>query len=1585
MKKYYLLFILFQISTYLFSQKEANNWYFGRYAGVTFNSGAPVALTNGALTTSEGSSTISDKNGNLIFYTDGITVWDRNHNQMPNGTGLTGDPSSAQSALIVPQPGNPNLFIIFTVAAEGKPAGFGYSIVDMTLNGGLGDVITASKNTQLFTPSTEKVTAVRHSNGLYVWVIATGMYTNRHYVYLVDCNGVGAPIISDVGTVEVAPGWGYLCVSPNGKKLAAAMSSNGFELYDFDNTTGVISNPILLSNPGSSYGVSFSPDNNLLYGLRINGGDIFQWNLQAGSPANIISSVVNLGIAAGTGGSGYKGGAIQQGPDGKLYMVQYNQPYLMVINNPNTIGTGCNIQFNAVDLLGRNAILGLPPFIINYLDTSTVSLINSSGVCAGSATSFSIVSNSALLDSVRWDFGDPASGVQNTSTLLTPTHTYVTSNSYTVRLIRHIKCISDTSYRTINILGASFSSQDVSICPGASYTTVGGEIISTPGTYKDTLTTINGCDSIITTNLSLIPNMLTVSADTAICVGSSAQLTAAGGELSYEWTPATGLSNANIANPIATPTSTTKYVVHTYNLGENLIANGDFESGNASFSSQYQYSIPNPLDGPGHYYVGTSITNGWFPGCADHTPSGTGNMLIADGANGSSGVAAGSMVWCQTVNITPNQDYAFSTWLTNLNSSGSTSQLKFFINGVQVGTTQTTPIGVCQWNQFYVTWNSGSNTTASICVAEASGAQPGNDFALDDISFNALCPKTDTITITINQSYLDTVKPSICQGQNYTLPDGNSVNTAGTYTSTLSSINNCDSVIITKLSLNPVFSYTVHQTICPTDLYVLADGTTVNTSGTYPMVLATAQGCDSTITTVLDVVPPAITVSADTQICNGNSVQLDAGGGLYSYKWEPAIGLSDDEIANPIATPTQTTTYIVTTQVESGDLIGNGNFSSGNAAFSSGYNYTNDLGPEATYYVGSNPGNYHPAFATCGDHTSGTGEMMIVNGAGTPNTDVWCQTINVRPNSDYAFRAWITSVTTGSPAILQFQINGSLIGPPFNAPSTTCDWQQFYALWNSGTNTTANICIINQNTITGGNDFAIDDISFVGLCEVKDSVTITVHDLATTNVSAVICQGATYTFPSGSSSTVSIIDTSVLTDMFGCDSTVITNLLVNPTYTIDVFDTICSNGNYTLPKGNVVISAGIYVDTLSTINGCDSIILTNLTVHDTAATSAFDTICIGSTYTLPDGNNVSTSGTYPVILPNQFNCDSVVTTHLTVIDVSLSAQATDVLCNGDNTGAINSTAGGGVLPYHYILSFGTDEIDSNTTGTFNALLAGSYSIVATDNFGCSQTTTSIVNEPSALQASDVVERVKCFGESNGQINITANGATPPYSYHLSSRPANNSGEYTGLTAGNYSYTVTDAHNCTLTATTTVTEPQALLLQANPDVVSIDVGATIQLNISSNYDPATLYSWSPTEGLSCYDCANPSLNINNSIQYTISAKVDVGGNDCMAEIKVPVTIIPNYSVYIPNLFTPNGDGINDFFTIEGNKQGFKLLQIKIFNRSGEKVYESNDVHFAWDGMYRGKALDAGVFTYTLRVVFVDNHVEKLFKGSITLIR
>lgn len=847
--------------------------------------------------------------------------------------------------------------------------------------------------------------------------------------------------------------------------------------------------------------------------------------------------------------------------------------------------------------------------------------------------------------------------------------------------------------------------------------------------------------------------------------------------------------------------------------------------------------------------------------------------------------------------------------------------------------------------------------------------------------------------------------------------------------SVLGCLSVADTVNITVYDIDTV---TMPVTICPNSSYSLPDGTTANSAGTYVSHLNSQYGCDSVVITNLSIATISINAGNDTAICNGSSAQLNATGGL-TYVWTPNTGLSSSTIANPVATPTVSTTYTVSSQVQTGNnAIVNGNFSSGNAGFSSSYNYTTNNTTEGEYYVGPNAAAWNGGMASCGDHTTGTGNMLCVNGATTANITIYCQTVNVTPNTDYAFSTWLMTLSPGNPAALQFSINGNLIGNVFTANNSTCIWDQFYTTWNSGASTTANICIVNQNTIANANDFALDDISFSLLCTATDTVRVTINNPSTTIIDTIICQGNSYTFPGGNTSNIPTNDTITFNDINGCDSTVITNLTVTPpptatvndticngenytlpggstvstagnyidtlstaagcdsivtttltvlpTFATDVYDTICQGNTYTLPSGNTTTNAGIYTDTLYAANGCDSVVTTYLTINPASTAAISDTICNGSIYTLPDGNTVNTAGIYPVTLQNQYGCDSIITTTLTVIDLSITATATNVLCNGESNGTISATATNGVSSYTYTLNTGV----SNSTGAFTALAAAGYSVIVNDNYGCADTISINITEPASLTSQNTVSNISCFGEADGQVSVTATGGTQPYTYTLNGSTSN-SGIFTALDSGTYTYIVDDANGCIDSADITITEPDAISVNITPGIAVINLSEEIQLVATSNYDPAATYLWSPPNGLSCSTCPNPVVSSLTSMEYTLQVSVAINGNTCTTFENVPVTVIPNYDLFIPNAFSPNGDNNNEYFTWYGNLKAVSLVEVMIFNRIGEKVFESNDINFKWDGKYKGVLQAPGVYIYTVKAVFIDGHREEIFKGGITLIR
>lgn len=283
MRQFYIriLLLLLLLNSFIqntYAQKEANNWYFGEKAGITFNTSPPSALIDGALNAREGCASISDENGNLLFYSNGVTVWNKNHAVMENGNGLEGSDYSTQSSLIVKLPGSSTLFYIFTVPDQEDAGAYKYSIVDLSFNAGLGKI--TSKNTPLlknlsdnnseFTnTSTEALTAGYHTNQTDIWIVVHEYNVTKFYTYLLTSNGLQQPVISDIGNQKSY--LGQCRISPDGKRIAVGgYFATGLDLFDFNSTTGVISNFVSLIGTGGDnanriYGLSFSANSNVLY------------------------------------------------------------------------------------------------------------------------------------------------------------------------------------------------------------------------------------------------------------------------------------------------------------------------------------------------------------------------------------------------------------------------------------------------------------------------------------------------------------------------------------------------------------------------------------------------------------------------------------------------------------------------------------------------------------------------------------------------------------------------------------------------------------------------------------------------------------------------------------------------------------------------------------------------------------------------------------------------------------------------------------------------------------------------------------------------------------------------------------------------------------------------------------------------------------------------------------------------------------------------------------------------------------------------------------------------------------------------
>lgn len=603
-KRVYIFLTFFFACGSVFSQQN-NQWYFGKRAAMDFNQSPPRIITNSAMEASEGSASICDNTGKLLFYTNGVTVYNRNNAVMLNGDGLLGNISSVQSSVIVPVPGNTNRYYIFTSDAIENDFinGYRYSVVEMTGDGGRGEVVI--KNVPLVSPGTERMTAARHADGTSVWVITNDKNSNTFRAWLVGCSGVSpTAVVSNSGYVlddYLLMNVGMMKVSPDGKQLCQThfpifdedrSNPNFFQLFDFNNVTGVISNARVVNFTDAQVSnCEYSPNSRLLYLGRPYDKAMDQVEATLPTPAAIVASRYTFL----TPGNNFHG--IQLAPDQKIYLAQPSS-YLGAINNPNVKGAGCNYvdqQINVGAGIGLSGYIGLPAFINDLsFDGSNGFKHTITDSCTGTVQ-FNAYSTVPGLLTWSWDFGD---GV--TSNLQNPVHTYVPADRrYTVRLTiqssggcgllersREIipsglildpnfdftaKCDSG-HVRFTNTSVFSPDSARLQLLwdfGDASSSNLADPVHPySPGIYNVTLlvkTSTTCLDKSIskTVNIDLITVQAT--ANQEIDPGTSIVLNTTGNGTRFTWTPSIGLSNPTISNPVAKPTISTHYIVTAFN------------------------------------------------------------------------------------------------------------------------------------------------------------------------------------------------------------------------------------------------------------------------------------------------------------------------------------------------------------------------------------------------------------------------------------------------------------------------------------------------------------------------------------------------------------------------------------------------------------------------------------------------------------------------------------------------------------------------------------------------------------------------------------------------------------------------------------------------------------------------------------------------------------------------------------------------------------------------------------------------------------------------------------------------------------
>jgi len=527
------------------AQRESYNWFFGSNAGITFNTPntEPDAMLSGALNSAEGCAAISDGTGRLLFYTDGETVWNKNHVRMPGGTGLSGDRSSTQSAIIIPRPGQTNLYYILTTDDSSGALGCRYSVVDMNGQGGLGDVV--EKNVLLFNESTEKLVGIKHANGRDWWVLTHEWNSDAFRAYLINSTGINPfAVFSIAGTTHrgnLANKTGYMKASINGTKLALVLPADGIiELFEFDNSTGKVHSSIHLSSLvfKDAYGLEFSKSGHKLYvSKREEPSAILQFDISSWSPSAILNTQTLIYDIKEQGAFQ----AMQIGPDNKIYVARNERAFLGRINSPEAQGKACDYIDSAVSLKGQRSQKGLPN--IYSSDIIKLNLKSNSPVCIGD----SLRLFTDYIFGAKYDWTGPngfSSSLQNPVVQITSNQQ---SGYYVLKMnVSNVEYIDSTyvmvepapsldlktsetgPYCEGDSIVISALTADVNIVLWNTGDTTKSIVARKSGNYKATVYNAAGCSSTeeISLTFQTIPTEIVPLSSAEFCIGDSVELAA---------------------------------------------------------------------------------------------------------------------------------------------------------------------------------------------------------------------------------------------------------------------------------------------------------------------------------------------------------------------------------------------------------------------------------------------------------------------------------------------------------------------------------------------------------------------------------------------------------------------------------------------------------------------------------------------------------------------------------------------------------------------------------------------------------------------------------------------------------------------------------------------------------------------------------------------------------------------------------------------------------------------------------------------------------------------------------------------------
>lgn len=431
------------------------------------------------------------------------------------------------------------------------------------------------------------------------------------------------------------------------------------------------------------------------------------------------------------------------------------------------------------------------------------------------------------------------------------------------------------------------------------------------------------------------------------------------------------------------------------------------------------------------------------------------------------------------------------------------------------------------------------------------------------------------------------------------------------------------------------------------------------------------------------------------------------------------------------------------------------------------------------------------------------------------------------------------------------------------------------------------------------------------------------------------------------------------------------NTLAAATYTVEVADDAGCISSTTITIGEpseIQLTTSANPSSCSTPDG-------SATVSATGGAGGYSYSWSPGGQTTATATNIG-AGSYTVTVTDIDGCTATETVNVQSINgpVITVDNLTDISCFGEVDGTATIGVTGGTTPYSYSWS-----PSGGNAATASSLGVGSYTVTVTDNAGCISTETVVIAEPDPLVLTGIVTDADCAA-SNGEVVTTVTGGTGTYSYSWSPN-GETTADLSGVGAGTFDVTVTDDNGCTSTETFLVDQGDSVDVNIVPDNVTIQAGDEVIFDVTISPTVTNpIYTWTPSDGLSCTNCQNPSASPNQTTTYTVTVTSDEG---CVGVDQAIINVIqPCADPFLPTVFSPNEDGVNDQLCMYGTC--IQAMTLAIYNRWGEKMFESSNIEDCWDGKYRGKFVNSGTYVYKVRyTVFGEQEVVE--SGSLTVVR